>query len=274
MIRVSCVIPVDGRSDYLRRSLETLLRQSALERGLTAEILVVDNSRSPDRQNETFKVCREAHRPGAKRTVQLRYIAARHPNPTHHNASYPLNVGIRLARGSVILISAADILHVTETLEQHLDHHRYGTEVMVFSFCRDCPASTPLEPSILHAAIQDRRFRLRMASHTDWFGGMCCSAKRRHLVEVGGFEETFSSWGYEDYDLARRLLLRGLSVIRDDGIQVLHQMHPTSGGTAWSMKLYAGLRQLLRTRDANRHRPWGETKSDPVVIDESLLEAS
>jgi len=263
---ITVVIPVDGRWSYLGRSLETLLRQRALLKDIAADIIVVDNARSSEDRARTRETCVALSLRHPTAQAQLRYIATCHRNPGHRNVGYPRNVGIRLAEAPVVLTADADILHVTETIGQHLARHREFENRIVYSFCRDCPPDVQLSTHTLLAASQDAAFALRMAACTDWFGGMCCSARRESLLAIGGFEESFSCWGYEDYDLARRLCRRGTQVLRDDDIKVLHQVHPPQTRGAWRMKVRAGLRQVLRIMHANRGRTWGEVRGTAEVL--------
>jgi hypothetical protein len=151
-------------------------------------------------------------------------------------------------------------------LVQHVTRHREFAKLLLYSFCRDCDANLLLEHASLQSALHDSRFALRMAASTDWFGGMCCSVKREDAIGVGGFEESFTRWGYEDYDFARRLQARGVGVIRDDDIQVLHQVHPPRTQGKWMMKAYAGMRQLMHVMTANRDRAWGQTTGAAETI--------
>lgn len=263
---ISVVIPVDGRHEYLDRSLETILRQRSLQATLRAEIIVVDNARSPAGRQATRQVCGEAVLRHRQVHATLRYVATRHGNPRHRNVGYPRNVGIRLATAPVVLMSDADILHVTETLAQHVRRHGECDDLLLYSFCRDCDPGIALSRPGLETALQDESQVLRMAACTDWFGGGCCSARRARLAGVGGFEESFTGWGYEDYDLARRLRRSGIRIIRDDEIKVLHQTHPRHTHGAWLMKARAGLRQILGVGSANRNRAWGRLSGEPELI--------
>lgn len=263
---ISVVIPVSGRYQHLGRALETILRQESLRGSITAELIIVDNSRSHALRRETKQTCYAAlcHHPQAQ--VTMTYVATIHPDPRHRNAGYVRNVGLRLCASAVVLMSDADVLHVSETLAQHVGHHQQRNDLFLFSFCRDCPAQIDLAPETLREALGDHAFPLRMARHTNWFGGMCCSAYRERIMTLGGYDERFWRWGYEDYDLARRLVLAGAAVIRDDTILTLHQQHPSAAAGGGLMKVYAGIRQLLGIRGANGHRPWGVASSEPEPV--------
>jgi predicted glycosyltransferase involved in capsule biosynthesis len=263
---ISVIIPVDGRFTYLDRAIATLLRQEALHGLLAAEFIIIDNARTAALNQATRDVVERAAHQYADAAVTIQYIATRHRDPRHSNVAYPRNVGIHLAQAPVVMFTDADVLHVSETLAQHVAHHRQAQGLMVFSYCRDCDPEIPLDSECLKAALHDERFALRMAAHTNWFGGMCCSVQRADLLRLRGFEESFTRWGYEDYDFARRFQRMGGRIVRDDAIQALHQVHPTRMQGARFMKLYAGLRLLLRVQTANRGGDWGRLNAQPEWI--------
>lgn len=263
---VSIVVPVAGRFEYLNRSLATLLAQPCLQGAVAAEIIVVDNARSEHIQKETEIVCVKQLERVPSAQVTFLYVRARHSNPRHRSPGFARNVGIRLARAPIVLCADADVLHVSSTAVQHLKYHSNASDVLVYGFMRDCSPSQNLTPDALRTALSDERFALRMAASTNWFGMMSFSARRERLNELGGFEEGFSRLGYEDYDLARRMLLTGTRVVRDDSIETLHQLHSRKIIEQWFMKLYAGVRQLGMVTQANIGREWGRVVQDPILL--------
>ena len=128
---LSIVIPVSGRSNYLDRCLETILRQESLRGAIAAEVIVVDNAAISELSDATKLACESARRRHSQAKITLKYIRARHSKASHRNASYPLNVGIKLSRGHVVLITAADVLHVSDTLGQHLHSHAQVPKLML-----------------------------------------------------------------------------------------------------------------------------------------------
>lgn len=262
---ISVVIPVDGRYAYLARSLRTILDQRSLRNGLSCEIIVVDTARTEQLRQATRSICVELAEAASEGT-SLVYVPTPHKKRGHANAGYARNVGIRLAASPIVLMSDADVLHVSETLAQHIEQHQKHQNLLLYSFCRDCPAAIPLEKDVLGNATNDGRYELRMASCTDWYGSLCCSTRTQCLLSIGGFDESFCRWGYEDYDLARRLRRSKSIIIRDDTIRTLHQIHPPRRRGAWLMKAYAGLLQVFRTEVANRGREWGVKNGEPELL--------
>ncbi len=263
---ISVVVPVNGRTQYLRRSIVTILRQPSLQGRIETEILVVDNAVDKHLRDHTRQVCAEALAEFPKTIVDFYYVPARMGDPKRHNGGYPRNVGIRLARAPIVFMADADVLHVTDTVWEHHQIHLKYPNAMVYGYLRDCPADVDLDNSSLQFALKDTQFDLRMAAHTNWFGAMSCSAQRDDLINAGGFDESFRFGWYEDYDLARRMIKHGTTVVRDDSIRSLHQDHPRWWRGRYVMKGYAGLLQLLGTKQANRRRDWGRIAISPDVL--------
>lgn len=86
--------------------------------------------------------------------------------------------------------------------------------------------------------------------HRSWRGIKTCnlSAWRADLLRVNGFDEAYAGWGFEDSDLAVRLLHAGLVCHDARGVPpVLHLWHPdnTRGQTADNERRF---RQRLGTK--------------------------
>lgn len=79
----------------------------------------------------------------------------------------------------------------------------------------------------------ERHFYLEMnRAFKDWgmswlsFTTGNSSVPREKLLAVGGFDEGFQGWGFEDNDLALRLQEAGLPLHFEPTISTLHQIHP------------------------------------------------
>lgn len=87
------------------------------------------------------------------------------------------------------------------------------------------------------------------------------------FVDVNGFDESFTGWGMEDDDLARRLYMGGVkprSVM--DRAVVFHQHHPTDQPGSWHDATNAGRlsRETARRCALGLDRPMDQ--DEPVVI--------
>ncbi len=75
---------------------------------------------------------------------------------------------------------------------------------------------------------------LRLKTKTRWKGAKGCNLGiwKQDLLNINGWEENFTGWGYEDSDLVIRLLRSGVQ--RKNGrfyIPVIHLWHPENDRT-------------------------------------------
>ncbi|WP_424767713.1 glycosyltransferase [Paenibacillus sp. sgz302251] len=81
----------------------------------------------------------------------------------------------------------------------------------------------PYFPEILHNFGPDlNEYKL------PWTSFISCnvSVRRELLEEVGGFDEGFQGWGFEDWELGYRLYRFGVSFRADSSVGCYHQEHP------------------------------------------------
>jgi len=199
MLDLSVVIPTYNRLDTLSNVVPTLLAQDLP--GDRFELLVCD-SNSTDGTAE-----------------YLATVAAQHPNVRHLPGAYSgraaaRNAGIRNAEGGVVLFNDSDILASPDLLSTHLARHReragiavVGWEVQVkdlddYAYKRDHPDARG------HLHPPDRK-RLPWL----YFLTGNASVPRETLLEVGGFDESFTGYGHEDLELGYRLEQAGLEIV-------------------------------------------------------------
>ncbi|TXK79819.1 glycosyltransferase family 2 protein [Paenibacillus sp. N3.4] len=76
--------------------------------------------------------------------------------------------------------------------------------------------------------IDNREFMSTDVAPWLMFITRCVSVKRRHFMEVGGFQERFIKYGIEDWELGYRLHKHGLSYRSMNQIIGYHQEHPST----------------------------------------------
>lgn len=195
---VSVVMTSFNRPVPLHHTLGSIARQ----RFPNLEVIVVDDGTDKD----TEKVC---HSFGAT------HIKVSRPHSeVCSTPAWPNNVGIRHAKGDIIVLQNAECLHVDpKTIEKltsgvsdrnvsfaHVTAlHADGSFYMVY-----CGKENP-RPLFFCGAIQKR-----------WF------------EKLRGFDEEFYHSGYDDNDFGDRLRHEGMTFEFSD-VEVHHQWHPSSG---------------------------------------------
>jgi glycosyltransferase involved in cell wall biosynthesis len=201
MIDISIVIPTYNRRHTLLRCLECLFHQDYPEDRY--EIIVVDDG-STDGTKEEIETLNP--------TCGFRYLYQANMGP--HIAR---NLGLKEARGDVILFIDSDILAPPPLLKEHMRLHRREERVVV---------SGPLtETRRVDDGFKGIKVR-RLLALFDLSGPSLItsnlSIERRYLLEIGGFDEEFEGYGWHDWELGERLKKIGLKVIRSPSALAYH----------------------------------------------------
>lgn len=203
MIGVSIIIPTYQRCNSLKRVLTSLTTQTFPHNAYDV-IVSIDGSEDGSREMvENFKS-----------PYQLRYIWA-----TNSGRASACNRGIRQAMGQVVLILDDDMEPSPSLVEAHYSVHSIRTKVGVIGAApiKVDESSTPITRYI---ASEFNSRLLKMADPNyhfklwDFYGGNF-SIRRETLLEAGEFNNMFKIYGYEDIELAYRLLKSGVSIVFD-----------------------------------------------------------
>ncbi len=175
---LSVVIATKDRANVLARALESLGRQ---QRAPLFEVLVVDNGSSDD----TAEVVRE--RSGTA-PFALRLLTVPQPN-----RGAARNAGIRAAAGAVVVFVDDDVYVPEGFLAAHAAAHAGVFPLAVSGPILNVPSYAD-HPQ---------------PAWTNYSGAFLCtcnvSVPRTALAAVGGFDESFDLYGWEDTELGLRL---------------------------------------------------------------------
>jgi glycosyltransferase involved in cell wall biosynthesis len=177
-MRLSVVIATKDRAAFLARALDSL----GLQREAPAfEVIVVDNGSS----DGTRAVVLERRDGGA---LDITYVSV--PKP---NRGAARNAGIAAARGAIVVFVDDDVWLPEGFLAAHAAAH-----AGIFPVAASGP--------ILNVPSYDARPK---PSWTNYSGAFFCtcnvSVPRASLEAVGGFDERFELYGWEDTELGLRL---------------------------------------------------------------------
>ncbi|MBC5829719.1 MAG: glycosyltransferase [Candidatus Eremiobacteraeota bacterium] len=192
-MRFSVVIATKDRADYLQRALHSLAEQV---RGPSFEVIVVDNGSS----DATAHVVHDAR---ASMQQDVQYVFEERPN-----RAAARNRGVAVAKGHLILFVDDDVWLPSGFLEAHERAHT----------TRNLVVSGP----IVNVPSYDNRRKPTPGHFSRAFLCTCNVSLERHaFLQVGGFDEQFRLYGWEDTELGLRL--------REEGAR---------GKFAWSAFLY------------------------------------
>lgn len=187
---ISVIVPFYGVFDTLRPCLGSLQNQYYAD----FEVLLV-NDGSPEPLPHWLSQL-ERHWP--------RLTVLQHPQ--NRGRAVSRNTGLHQARGRWLLFLDADMWASPELLQAHVHFHQArGPGWIAQGLIQACFADLSTQrPDTLPASS------LWTDASRAFFATGNVSVERRQVLELGGFDEDFSEYGWEDLELGLRLKQRGL----------------------------------------------------------------
>lgn len=189
---VSIVMTCYNRASLVRKTLESIFKQD-----YPKEVIVVDDGSIDD----TKELAKE---------FPIKYIYL--DRPYYCNQSRAMNVGIRAAQYDNIILQSGEVTHqgdVIAPLVQVIEQ-----EPNIWAFARVVSIEGGKEVMDYTSTANPRPFFF------------LCALKRQNLLDIRGLDEDFDRPGYDDNDLADRLIKgMGLEPVFLDGIVGYHQEH-------------------------------------------------
>ncbi len=196
-VRASLVIPTRNRAHILVLTLPHMLRQRVA--GVDYEVIIVDDGSTDDTAS------------AVRRSGDGRVIYRQVPQG---GASAARNQALAIASGDVIVFLDDDAFVAPDFLARHLSIHERMPAALVAGGIRDV-ADVPGVNELAQAC------RLKTYHRHPMPGGNA-SVRRAHLLAAGGFDESFNAYGWQDQELAERLLRGGLGRRFAWGATILH----------------------------------------------------
>ncbi|WP_067510250.1 glycosyltransferase family 2 protein [Actinoplanes sp. TFC3] len=199
------------------------------------------------------------------------------PRTPSSGRSAARNAGIHRASGDLVLMVDADQVVTPRLLAEHARYHELSTALVVIGR-RDELAPGPLDRDLLARRFTQQALppvrtpdsREAVYEHFSanlnnlagrWHHLYSCNAsvRREHLLSVGGFDESFRGWGFEDTELGYRLHQHGLAFAYNPAALVYHQHEQQV-----TARMFAEWRRNLR-RFAVKHG------NAPEIVAQSVL---
>ncbi len=179
---VSVVIATKDRAEYLARTLASLTGQIGAP---SFEVVVVDNGST----DETKSVAE------GDGSFPVRYVFE--PQPNRGKAR---NRGVDAARGEYVLFCDDDVALPAAWIAAHTQAHASGEG-----------AQRVVNGPIINVPSYEIRPRPAVGNYSRAFLCTCnASLSKRAFVAVGGFDEAFDLYGWEDTELGVRLRQSGV----------------------------------------------------------------
>lgn len=263
MIKASLLITSYLNSHLLKWNLASLARQQL---PFSFETIVL-NDGLPD---ESEHLCQQY-----ENQLNIRYVFTGHRNQPGHMVyrvpGFALNIGARLARGQIIIISCAQMFHLNHTIPHLVYPLQYDAKLLTTSIGMDDDGSflTQLEKSG-GDFDWDSYFSIYPRLNTRL--PFLMAINRQQFINIGGYDEDMIGFANDDEDLMERLLFNGCNIYLTQAltIHLFHNRHFKEHGdspeTRYNVHLYRSRKgRILR----NQHREWGRLE---VAPEESLEE--
>jgi glycosyltransferase involved in cell wall biosynthesis len=183
--RATLVIPTRDRVAILAQSLAHYVTQTAPRDAY--EIVVVDDA-SSDGTPALLAAMAASH---GIRSLRL---------DRRSGAAVGRNRAIAIARGEIMIFLDDDGFVAPDFVEAHLRAHERDTRAVV--------AGGIIE--VREPGIPPERPPAWRTYHRHPMPGGNSSVRRAHVIDAGGYDERFDSYGWQDQELAERLLASGL----------------------------------------------------------------
>lgn len=196
-MEISVIVPTYNNREVLRETIRALREQTLASE--MYEIVVVDDGST----DGTAEMLAELQRgPGA---------AVRAVTQANRGRSAARNLGVRSAEGRIVVFLDSDLWATPTLLAEHHRHYPAGAAgrgVQGRTVTHPESRVTPfMKVKEMTPDLTIRRRRDLSPFHVTTRN---CSMLRQDVLDAGGFDETFSGYGWEDIELAIRMHDRGV----------------------------------------------------------------
>ncbi len=188
----------------MRNTLDSIAMQSRKPN----QIVVVEDGHD----SATEDVCAVARQNGLP--VEF-YERRNRPNLSYSNPSVPKNISIRKATGDILIIQCAEVMYTSPNDIANL--------VRPIEECSRASTFATVSARDEFGGFQE--WYAGPGRAEKWFLDFCQAVRREHVVAIGGFDEEYKGYGYDDDDFAFRLQAYGLEYRWAREVECHHQWH-------------------------------------------------
>lgn len=216
---LSVIIPTHNRKKVLNKCLKALFTQE-LDKS-NYEIIVIDDGSNDGTDKIVEPMMKDS-------SLRLKYFSQKNKGPAAAR-----NIGIKNARGGLILFIGDDIVASHSLLGEHLNwHRRYPKQNLAILGQVDWSPEIKITPFIKFLDQAKIQFE-HPQSHDPqslsyrYFYSSNVSVKKIFLLNNGLFDEEFKYAAYEDVELGYRLQKKAM-IIRYNKDAIGYHFHPSS----------------------------------------------
>ena len=198
---ISIIIPCYNASDVIECCLDQIIQST----NKNYEIICVDDC-STDNTIEVIK--------NYKKVITI-------PLKKNQGAAVSRNVGVKKAKGNILLFIDSDVILNKNTIEMILlSFKKTKADSIVAIYSEKHPYKGIVSN---YKNLHLRYTRLIMPERVHIFDGSCVAIKKEVFNAVGGFDENIRILAGEDWDLASKIYSYGYYIYLDKTISFIHR---------------------------------------------------
>ena len=239
---VSVIIPTYNREDYIVEALQSVLKQK-LPVGFSMEVIVVDDG-STDNTPTLLRPFKS----------QIKYVKI----PNSGRPAVARNTGIKLAKGEFIAFQDSDDIWTSDKLKSQLP--TFEDKGVVLSYGNAEFMSMEGKRSgrtIISNKTAPVGYIFDQLITTNFISTLTVIVRRKAILEVGCFNESWKLRGIEDYELWLRMSQKG-KVAFVPKVLALYRQHDKNISPSDPRRSYRDLLNVyaacLRNRDLDRNK--------------------
>jgi len=227
-MKISVAIQHFNRKNLLLNTLNSIQKTSLDKKDI--EIIIVDDASNPEHQVDNLSLLYP--------DLNLKIFSFSREEKWWGCPVIPLNKGIAMATGDVVVLLCAECMFVGDILLD-IKNRIKNNDYLVYATLSLTPEDSIKLSNMSYDQILTDRFLPNNSSGMTggWYQhsvfrnscfNFCSAITRKDLLELGGFDERFG-WGtsHGDDDFLLRVRKKGMNVIPVDDPMTYHQYHPT-----------------------------------------------
>jgi glycosyltransferase involved in cell wall biosynthesis len=182
--------------DQTRQPMEIIVVEDGFDYGLTQKVCM--DARNDDKL--PVKYFRRVNRPALE----------------YSNPAIPKNIGIKRATGDILIIQCAEVSYTSP--------NDIANMVRPIEECRGVSTLATVSARDAEGGFQE--WYAGPGRAEKWFLDFCQAVRREAVMDIGGFDELYEGYGFDDDDFALRLQASGIQYRWALDVECHHQWHP------------------------------------------------
>jgi len=233
MPEYSIVIPTFQKKHNLKNTLLAFNHQMNLD----FEILVIDDGSTDDTGVLITSLT------GLKFPLSYFYLARDERSCSAKTRNY----GLQKARGRIVIFLDDDMIVSPDFITEQGRYHQKNGNILLLGgrynlnhvpeeneLIEELPFNNLLRRNredinaseIRHFIFYESSYNFSILPYPWLFAYSCnMSARKDLLIEIGGFDENYITWGFEDIDLGYRIYKKGVKILYNHKLEAIHQFH-------------------------------------------------